>query len=152
MTDGQENMMELLDSTKIDLIKVWSEIPSDKEDYRYAEGKWSIKGVISHIIDTERVFQYRAFRVSRHDDTPIEGFEQDLYDTHANLENRSIGGMIREFELVREGTKQLFSEMTTNQLDFVGTASNNPLSARTAGWIILGHAIHHQKVIEDRYL
>ncbi len=152
MTNGQENMMELLESTKTEIMKAWSEIPSDKENHRYAEGKWSIKGVLSHVIDTERVFQYRAFRIARHDDTPIEGFEQDHYDTHANLDNRSLAGMIKEFELVRNATIQLFSEMTTNQLDFVGTASNNPLSARTAGWIILGHALHHQKVLEERYL
>ena len=151
-TNGKEDLLHELKRTRDLLIQAWKNIPSDKEDFRYAEGKWSIKGVISHVIDTERIFAYRALRFSRHDDTPIEGYEQDLYDANSNLDNRSIATMIAEFESVRNNTILLFESMIQEQLDFVGTASHNPLSPRTAGWIIVGHALHHQDIIFERYL
>lgn len=151
-TEGQTDLLAAFEENKAELIAHWSSIPSEKEDHRYAEGKWTIKGVISHVIDTERIFAYRALRTSRHDDTPIEGFEQDLYDTHSNLSNRTLASMIDEFTVVRDHTISLFKTMTENQLDFVGTASHNPLSARTAGWIIVGHSLHHEQILKERYL
>ena len=151
LTNEYDELIRALEINQEELLKHWSAIPENKADFAYADDKWTVKGVISHIIDTERIFAYRALRLSRTDETPMAGFEQDQYDANSNLEHRTIKGMIHEFKTVREHTLTLFATMNANQLDFVGTASNNPLSARTAGWIMVGHAKHHQNILEERY-
>jgi uncharacterized damage-inducible protein DinB len=152
LTSEFDELLRALEINQELLINNWSKIPEEKGDFAYAEDKWTVKGVISHVIDTERIFAYRALRLSRNDETQMEGFEQDHYDAHSNLSHRTIKGMMQEFRTLREHSLQLFASMNSDQLDFVGTASHNPLSARTAGWIMIGHAIHHENILAERYL
>jgi hypothetical protein len=151
-TAGHTNLLDALRKNKEDIAAFIRSIPEEKGDFQYAEGKWSTKSVIAHIIDTERIFQGRALRFSRKDETPVPGFEEDWYADHANTDYRSFEEMAIEFEAVREAGILLFQYMTMSMLDFIGTANNNPLTARSAGWIMVGHAVHHRGIITERYL
>jgi len=151
-TAGFTNLLEALKKNKEDIASFIRSIPEDKGNFQYAEGKWSTRQVVSHIIDTERIFQARALRFSRKDETPVPGFEEDWYADHANCEFRTFEDFAQEFEVVRESSIRLFKYMTMNMLDHLGTANNNPLTARSAGWIMVGHSVHHRGIIAERYL
>jgi uncharacterized damage-inducible protein DinB len=133
-------------------IKFVQDIPMDKFDYRYAEGKWTIKDIIQHIIDAERIFAYRALCFARKDKTNLPGFEEDDYVEEANANNRSIMDLLTEFSAVRHSTLLLFKSFSNEQLIRVGIANENPMSVRAVGFVIIGHQNHHQKVFEERYL
>ncbi len=147
--------VELLDELELslhDFIKFVQNIPMDKFDYRYAEGKWTIKEIIQHIIDAERVFGYRALRISRNDATPLAGFEEKDYVDNTNADRRSIQELLTEFSAVRHSNLLLFKSFTDEQLIRMGVASNHPISVRAIGFIIIGHLKHHQNVFQERYL
>ncbi|EWH14621.1 hypothetical protein KLA_02297 [Cellulophaga geojensis KL-A] len=132
-----------------DLIAV---IPDSKLDFSYATGKWTVAEVLVHIIDTERIFQYRALRFSRLDATPLPGFEQDDYVPTSNANSRNRKSLLQEFLDVRAATISLFASLTQEQLKFIGTASNSPMSTAAAGFVACGHLEHHSKIILERYL
>lgn len=147
--------VELLEELEIslhDFIHFVREIPMDKFDYRYAEGKWTIKDIIQHIIDAERIFAYRALRISRNDQTPLPGFEENDYVDHTNANGRSIQELLTEFSAVRHSNLLLFKSFSEEQLSRMGIASNHPVSVRALGFLIIGHQKHHQKVFQERYL
>jgi len=151
LTEGNDLIKTLDESNSItlDLLK---NIPVSKEDYAYAAGKWSIKQVMSHIIDSERVFAYRALRFSRRDATVLPGFEENDYAENANVSGRNLDDIKNEYLAVRDSTIQLYRYMTTDMLDFKGFANEVSVTARAIGWIIAGHNVHHCNVIKDRYL
>ena len=124
----------------------------DKFDYRYAEGKWTIKDIIQHIIDAERIFSYRALRISRNDQTPLPGFEENSYVMQTNANARSIQQLLTEMAALRQSTLLLFKSFTLEQLQLIGTASDNPISVRAIGFIMIGHQKHHQRIFKERYL
>ncbi|MDO6491082.1 MULTISPECIES: DinB family protein [unclassified Cellulophaga] len=132
-----------------DLIAV---IPDSKLNYAYASNKWTTAEAIVHIIDTERIFQYRAMRFSRLDATPLPGFEQDDYVPTSNANSRTRQSLLQEFLDVRASTISLFTHLTEKQLKFVGTASDSPMSTAAAGFVACGHQEHHSKIIFERYL
>jgi uncharacterized damage-inducible protein DinB len=147
--------VELLEELEIclhDFIKFVQNIPLDKFDYRYAEGKWTIKEIIQHIIDAERIFSYRALRISRNDQTPLPGFEENDYVDNTNAIGRSIQELLTEFSAVRHSNLLLFKSFSEEQLTRRGTASNHPVSVRVLGFLMIGHQKHHQKVFQERYL
>ncbi len=127
-------------------------IPADMGDHRYAPGKWSIKDVIQHWIDTERVMAYRALRFARNDATPLPGFEEDDYAANANATSRKLEDLSMEMEIVRGSTILLFQSFDETMLLRLGAANGNPCSVRALGWIIAGHNQHHVNVINERYL
>ena len=133
-------------------IKFVQNLPMDKFDYRYAEGKWTIKDIIQHLIDCERVFSYRALRIARNDATKLPGFEEDDYVIEANANQRSIMELLTELSAVRHSTIYLFKTFNTEQLFRIGIASDNAISVRAIGFVIIGHQNHHQRVFEERYL
>jgi uncharacterized damage-inducible protein DinB len=145
-------LIEELEISLHRFIKFVQDIPMDKFDYRYAEGKWTIKDIIQHIIDAERVFAYRALRFARNDKTELPGFEENDYVDEANGTKRSIMELLTELSAVRHATILLFKSFTQEQLVRIGLASENPMSVRAAGFVIIGHQNHHQKVFEERYL
>jgi uncharacterized damage-inducible protein DinB len=145
-------LIEELEISLHRFIKFVQDIPMDKFDYRYAEGKWTIKDIIQHIIDAERVFAYRALRFARNDKTELPGFEENDYVDEANGTKRSIMELLTELSAVRHATILLFKSFTQEQLVRIGIASENPMSVRAAGFVIIGHQNHHQKVFEERYL
>jgi uncharacterized damage-inducible protein DinB len=147
--------VELLDTLEISLhefIRFVREIPLDKYDYRYAEGKWTIRDIIQHLIDSERVFSYRALRFARKDRTPLPGFDENFYAGQVNTEVRSIQSLLAEMSTVRESTLSLFRSFSQEQLQETGIASDKVISVRALGFIIVGHQKHHQKVFQERYL
>lgn len=133
-------------------LNLFSSISEDKMNYAYAEGKWTIKELIVHLIDCERVFAYRALRCARNDKTDLPGFDQDDYVTTSEANNRSKASLIEEYESVRKSTIAMFRSFTDEMLTQVGTANGNPMSPRALGFIIIGHEKHHAKIIRERYL
>jgi len=133
-------------------IKFVQNIPMDKFDYRYAEGKWTIKDIILHLIDAERIFAYRALRFARNDKTELPGFEENDYVTEANASKRSIQDLLSELAVVRQATLSLFKSLSEEELMRKGIASKNTISVRALGFVIIGHQNHHQRVFEERYL
>ncbi|HET9826276.1 MAG TPA: DinB family protein [Chitinophagaceae bacterium] len=133
----------------IDFLK---KMPSDKIDYAYAPGKWTIKEVLQHVTDAERVFSYRALRFARKDATPLAGFDENLFAENANASKRDWNDLVEEFETVRKSTEYLFSSFDEEQLNATGTASNASNYVLAFGYICVGHPLHHKKVIEERYL
>ena len=119
--------------------------------HRYAPGKWSVKQVVGHLCDGERVFGYRALRVARGDATPLAGFDENAYAENGEFEARTIADLCHEFHAVREATLALFASLDPPRLARLGTANNAPISARALGWIIAGHELHHRKLLVERY-
>jgi hypothetical protein len=146
------NLFEELEISLHDFIRFVQNIPMDKFDYRYAEGKWTIKDIIQHCIDTERILAYRALRISRNDQTPLPGFEENDYVENTHATTRSIQELLTEFSAVRHSSLLLFKSFSAEQLTRMGIASNHPISVRAIGFIIIGHLKHHQKVFQERYL
>lgn len=133
-------------------ISFFKSIPSNKLEYRYADGKWTIKEIIQHLMDAERIFTYRALRIARKDQTPLPGFEQDDYVLPSQANKRSIEGLINEFKAIKAATVSLYDSFSDEMLMALGKASNSPVSVRAIGFIIMGHEIHHCEVIKERYL
>ena len=119
---------------------------------RYAPGKWSVREVVGHLIDTERIFAYRALRFARNDQTPLPGFEQDDYIAPARFDARPWAGLIGEFEAVRNSNLAMFRGFDVEAWMRRGVASGNPMSVRAAAYVIAGHERHHMGVIREKYM
>lgn len=146
---------ELISGYKNDeeyVINFFSSIPKEKLTYRYADGKWSIKEVLQHLIDTERIFMYRFFRIARNDKSPLMGFEQDDYINPSEADNKTLDELIEEFKISRQFSINLIKSIPKKHLSNIGIASNNNVSARACAFILLGHSIWHINIIKERYL
>ncbi|WP_379953320.1 DinB family protein [Dokdonia sp. R78006] len=119
---------------------------------RYEEGKWTPKEVLLHLIDTERIFSYRALRFSRMDSTPLQGFEQDDFVLSSDANSRTVDSLIAEYISVRQCSLLLYASMTAQTIANIGTASGSPMSPRAAAFITAGHERHHIRIIKERYL
>jgi len=118
---------------------------------RYAEGKWSIREVVGHMIDTERIFAYRALRIARNDQTNLPGFEQDDYIPAAQFDRRPWSGLLEELEAVRHSTVLMFRGLHEEAWERQGISNGNRMSARAAAYIIAGHELHHMRVLREKY-
>jgi hypothetical protein len=123
-----------------------------REGHRYAPGKWTLREVIGHVVDAERVFGYRAFHMARGDAAPLPGMEQEQYAATAGAERRRLGELLDELEHLRQGHLALFRSFDQTAWERVGTASGFPFRVRAFPFILAGHEIHHRRVIEERYL
>lgn len=119
--------------------------------HRYALGKWSVKEVLGHICDGERVFGYRALWFARADQTPLPGFEENEWVPASQTDRRPIGEIIDELQAVRRASVALFRSLDQEMLARRGTANDKIISVRALAWIITGHAIHHQNGLRERY-
>jgi uncharacterized damage-inducible protein DinB len=135
-----------------ELLQCLDAIPPEKYDYRYAEGKWSIKEVLQHIIDAERVFAYRALCFARKDPTPLPGFDENLFAQNAKTEKRDWQNLLEEFKATRKSSEYLFRSFDEDQLMAKGIANNTPNYVLAVGYILIGHSIHHMKILKERYL
>lgn len=129
-----------------------AELPEARGDHRYAPDKWSIRQVIGHVSDTERVFSYRALRIARGDRTPLASFDQDEYVKTAGSDGRTLSSLAAELLAVRESTLSLFVSLPDEAWTRAGTASDNPVSVRALAYIIAGHGQHHLKILREKYL
>lgn len=135
-----------------DTLAAWRAVPADKADHRYAPGKWSTKEMMAHVVDTERIMAYRALRIARGDKTPLPGFEQNGFISNTDWSGRTIADLADEFEAVRKSNLHLFRSFTDSAWKQVGTASDNPITARALAYIIAGHELYHQEILQNRYL
>lgn len=141
LRDGFDNMRKLVRT-----------LPEQKLLFRYAEDKWTIKEVLVHIIDDERIYAYRALCFARNEKTPLPGFEQDDYVTFSNANERTIDNILREYEAVRNATITLFEGLDDTALLREGIANNNKATVRALGYHIAGHELHHMNIIKEKYL
>lgn len=148
----EESITELMEISAQSFVETLLALPEEKEDYRYAEGKWSIKELLLHVIDTERIFQYRALRIGRNDQVEMHGFDQDDFIEYAEADKRTIQSLIDEFIAVRQASITLFGSFSDEALVRIGKASSNMISVRALGYLTSGHQMHHQRVFEERYL
>lgn len=146
------NVREVLEKQPAELKGLFASLPEDRGTYAYEEGKWTLKEVLSHLIDGERIFAYRILRISRGDETPIEGFEQDGYIENSNANNRSFAELLDEFELQRRSNMLLINNISDEGTCRLGTASGFPVSVRALVFIAAGHVMHHFGILTDRYL
>lgn len=147
-----DNVLDAISKNTKSFNKFLDKIPRTKIDYAYAEGKWTIRDVVQHIIDTERVFSYRAVSFSRGDETPLPGFEQSLWAEHSGASGRKWKDLRKEFAALRESNEYLFASLSEEQLLKTGKASNNDLNVLAIGFNLAGHVEHHIKIITEKYL
>lgn len=127
-------------------------VSNEESVARYAEGKWTVREVLGHMIDTERIFAYRALRIGRGDKTPMEGFEQDDYVANGNFNHLRWSALTEQFDLVRRSSIALFSSFDEVAWLRTGTANKAEVTVRALAWIIAGHELHHRNIIEQKYL
>jgi len=135
-----------------ELRNVFAQMPEERGTFAYETGKWTIKEVLSHLIDGERMFAYRILRISRGDETPIEGFEQDGYIENSNANNRAFADLLDEFDLQRRSNLLMLNNLDDNGSRRMGTASGLAVSARALAYISAGHVEHHLRILKERYL
>lgn len=148
----EDDLLEAFEKQSAAFIRFLETIPAEKYDYRYADGKWSIREVLQHIIDAERVFAYRALRFARKDATPLPGFDENLFAANAKADKRSWDKLVEEFKVVRRSSELMFQSFDNDQLQSNGISSNYPNYVLALGFVIVGHAVHHQKITKERYL
>lgn len=140
-----------LDESLAALLDYLTHVPADREDYAYAPGKWTIKQSLQHIIDTERIFAYRALRIGRGDETPLAGFDQNDYADMADVSGRALEEMIKEFRLLRQTNILLFQSFSSTDLLRMGTMSGGSASVRGIGFVMCGHVFHHAELYGEKY-
>ncbi len=149
---GGADMLEAMRLAQRTMHELLAQVPSAMEGHRYAPGKWSIKEVVQHVNDAERVFAYRALRFARNDATPLPGFEENEYAPASQADRRSLQDLWDEHHTIHRSTVQLFGSLTAAMLERKGTAGGNLISVQSLGWAIAGHAEHHWNIITERYL
>ncbi len=135
-----------------EILDFYSGLPDAKADFAYAEGKWTIKELLLHVIDAERVFSYRCMRIARNDATPLPGFDENAYTANAQAANRTFESLKEEFAALRRASDIFVATLSEDQLQRNGTASNNPITANAVAFIMYGHLLHHINIIRERYL
>ncbi len=148
----ENDLMEALTKQTPSFIQFLKDIPADKRDYRYAEGKWTIKEALQHIIDAERIFAYRGLCFARKDTTPLPSFDENSYAANSKADKRNWEELVEEFKAVRKSTEIMFGSFDEEQLESAGTASGKSNYSRAIGFILVGHVNHHVKVIRERYM
>lgn len=150
--ETEKSIVENLETVQEDFETTLINIPSNKENHAYADGKWTIKELIQHLIDTERIFCYRALCFARNDKTDLPGFDQDLFVINSIAQDRDYKDLLDEMNLLRKGTIQLFKSFRQEDLLKIGSGSGSKISVRALGMVMAGHQKHHLQVIKERYL
>lgn len=146
------NVVDILRAQREDTLRLFASIDDAKAAHRYAPGKWSIAEVLGHVMDTERVFTYRALVFARGDRTPLPSMDQDVWSAGSNAGRRRIASLVEEYQAVRAATIALFASFTETELARDGVASDNRVTVRGLAWITAGHERHHMKILRERYL
>ncbi|WP_027377123.1 DinB family protein [Kaistella palustris] len=147
-----ENWIMELKNSGTATSKTYADISATQANFAYADGKWNLKELLQHLIDAERIFAYRALRFARKDKTPLAGWDEEMYAESYFSEERSLESLITEFESVRQSSLIFFKDLNHEQLCQTGIANGNEISVETLGRLIVGHNIHHLKIIKERYL
>ncbi len=143
---------ELIEKYSDSIFQFFKNIPKEKINYRYAESKWNLKEMLQHIIDTERIFAYRALTIARHDTTSLPGFDENTYAAASSADARKWKSLLKEYKAVRKSTNLLLKSFDDDQLQQSGTANGQPNTPLAISYIIFGHSLHHINVVKERYL
>jgi uncharacterized damage-inducible protein DinB len=149
--EGKSIIEYLIDSQK-KFESLLRNLPLEKHNFSYAEGKWTMKELIQHIIDTERIFSYRALCFARNDSTSLPGFDQDVFVENDNANDRDYYDLLDEMAVLRKSSVQLYKSFSDEALLRIGVASENKMSVRALGYLFSGHQIHHLNIVKERYL
>jgi DinB superfamily len=149
---AENNIMEAFQNQASWVFKFFKKIPVAKQGYRYAKGKWTLKEMLQHIIDTERVFSYRAICIARKDATHFPGFDENAYADNVNPAKRNWEEMLEELKALRRSNELMFASFTKKQLDSGGIVNGRPAYVLGLGYTMIGHVAHHIKIIKERYL
>jgi uncharacterized damage-inducible protein DinB len=144
--------LTVLRNNSLETIAFFEKIPNEKLEYRYSDGKWTIKEVFMHIVDTERVFSYRGLAAARGDASPHYRMDEEMYAGNVDVSPRSLQSLISEFRAVRASTEQLYEHITDDQSKLKCNIVTHRMSARAIGYFLIGHIRHHLNVIKERYL
>jgi len=150
LADG-DSISEIVENYAFELQEFYNNLPESKADFAYAENKWTVKQVLQHLTDAERVFAYRALRISRNDETPLASFDENAYVENGFATERSLSSLKQEFNAVRASTDIFLLALNEEQVMRTGIASNNPVSVNALAFIIYGHLLHHKKILKERY-
>jgi uncharacterized damage-inducible protein DinB len=143
---------KILTQNTTETVDFFEAMPPEKHDYRYAEGKWTIKEVLMHITDTERVFAFRALTAARGDQSPVSGMDEELYAANIDVSSRTLPDLISEFKSVRSATEFLLTNLTDEQSQRWCNVVTHAMTARAIGYFMIGHVLHHLGVVRERYL
>ncbi|MBH1960388.1 MAG: DinB family protein [Flavobacteriia bacterium] len=146
-----QNWIEEMRISGTQTLEIYDSLTPEQAEYAYAEGKWTLKELLQHLIDAERIFAYRALRFARKDKTELPGWDEELYAKHYPKE-RSLSSLMDEFESVRKSSVIFFEHLNSQQLAESGVANGNEISVETLGKLVVGHNIHHLNIIRERYL
>ncbi|MEO9570184.1 MAG: DinB family protein [Polaribacter sp.] len=147
-----KSIIENLEDSQKEFERLLRNLPKEKHNFSYADSKWTLKELIQHIIDTERVFCYRALCFARNDKTELPGFDQDVFVDNVDANSRDYYNLLDEMAILRKGTIILFKSFSDEALLRNGVASGNKMSVRALGYLFSGHQIHHLNVVKERYL
>ncbi|HYO98810.1 MAG TPA: DinB family protein [Pyrinomonadaceae bacterium] len=150
VADG--DILSALGAQLEETLRLLRGIEESQAGFRYAPGKWSMKELVGHMIDSERIFAYRALRFARNDKTPLPGYEQDDYIRNASFDSCSLADLAAEFESVRRATLYLFKHLDREAWTRSGLANDSEASVRALAYIIAGHELHHREILRTRYL
>jgi len=145
-------LIDTLEDALQEFVAFFNGIDAEKLNYSYQEGKWTIKELMLHVVDTERIFQYRALRFARADKTDLPGFSENDFVSNSNANDRSLTSLLDEFVVLRKSTISLFETFSEDTLLKIGISGGNTMSVRAAGYLIIGHQKHHVNIVKQRYL
>jgi uncharacterized damage-inducible protein DinB len=145
------DIVATLEAQRSETARFLAGLSEQQAAHRYAPDKWSVKEVVGHVADSERIFAYRALRISRGDQMPIEGFEQDDYVRAAQFDRLSIADLAAEFTSVRQATLRLFANLSPDAWTRRGVANKNEVSVRALAYMIAGHELHHRQILREKY-
>lgn len=148
----ENTLLEALENTGDSALSYLQSIPASKQDYAYAAGKWTVKQLLCHLNDTERIFTYRALCFARGEQQVIPAFDEDKYVAAAKLEHLQLTDLVSDFKLIRENSIALFSSLTEEELQRSGAAASGQTTVLALGFAICGHLNHHLKVLKQRYI
>lgn len=146
------SIIDTLQQQNVVMMDLLSSLAEEQANYRYAPEKWSIKEVVGHLLDAERIFVCRALRFARNDQTALPGFEENDYVLHGDFDSRTVESLAQEYKHIRLATLDLFISFREEVWSRYGSANGVNFSVRALAWIIAGHELHHKGVIEERYL
>ncbi len=150
--ESHENLFEILDSQTQQVLTTYEALSENQALFSYKAGKWSLKQILGHIVDTERVFSYRTFAISRNEKQALLSFDENDYLTNAQYESQNLREIILQYSHTRKATISLLQSFNLTQWNQVGIANAHSISARALAWMIAGHEKHHLKIISERYL
>jgi hypothetical protein len=148
----EEDLMTSFHNQSPRMFEFLGAIPENKHDYAYAEGKWTVKQLVQHMADAERVFAYRALSFARNDENSLPGFDENAWAAESHASLRNWNDLLEEFRAIRRSTEYLFSSFNMEQFEATGKANNNSIYVLGLGFICVGHCHHHLGILKERYL